>query len=327
MKNLILVTLLLGFGYSECNEYNWQEYYPEMQFCDLFMADLFMANLSGADLYGANLSGANLSGANLSGADLSEANLYGADLYGANLSGANLSGADLSETNLSGADLSEANLYGTDLYGANLSGACLSGAFFFTQTNYLGTPILEGCASGGGDCSFEDTDEDGYDDSSYNAGLAECSYEDLDNDGFDDSSYDEGMLAFDTNNDGMNDNRPMLSIVDSEFMMMEKNCDLNYVDSGATCIDMTDGDISYEVEVSGDVVNMCLAEGVSNATYSIHYSCTNSQGFTATETRTVMVYKSYEQGFTDGAESGDINGDGTLNVIDMVMYIDTILGQ
>ena len=47
----------------------------------------------------------------------------------------------------------------------------LEGAILFTQTNYFGTPILEGCASTwSNDCSFEDTDEDGYDDVSFGAG-------------------------------------------------------------------------------------------------------------------------------------------------------------
>ena len=69
------------------------------------------------------------------------------------LGGANLSGAVLDEANLSG---------------AYLEGACLEGAIGFTQTNYSGTPILEGCASG--DCSFEDTDADGYDDASFEEG-------------------------------------------------------------------------------------------------------------------------------------------------------------
>ncbi len=53
---------------------------------------------------------------------------------------------------------------------ANLEGACLEGAIGFTQTDYNGTPILEGCARTGGECSFEDTDDDGYDDVSYEAG-------------------------------------------------------------------------------------------------------------------------------------------------------------
>ena len=55
VKSCLIITMLLGvqIGYSQCNESNWEEYYPEMEGCDL----------SGADLSGANLSCANLSGA------------------------------------------------------------------------------------------------------------------------------------------------------------------------------------------------------------------------------------------------------------------------
>ena len=122
MKNLLLnltfTTLLLSVAYSQCNESNWEEYYPEMQGC-------------------------------------------------------NLAGADLSYAYLSYADLDE----------ADLSGACLEGAIGFTQTNYIGTPILEGCAGTSGDCSYEDTDEDGHDDFSYEAGATSG---DLNLDGTDD---------------------------------------------------------------------------------------------------------------------------------------------
>ena len=170
MKNLLFITMLLGVGYSQCNESNWQEYYPEMEYCDLEGANLTGAYLSGAYLSGANLSYANLEGANLTWADLSGANLEGANLYEAYLEGANLTWADLSGADLSGANLEGAYLSGANLSGAYLYGACLEGAINFTQTNYNGTPILEGCASGGGDCSYEDTDEDGYDDVSYAAG-------------------------------------------------------------------------------------------------------------------------------------------------------------
>ena len=53
VKSCLIITMLLGVGYSQCNESNWEEYYPEMEGCDL----------EGADLSGANLAGANLSGA------------------------------------------------------------------------------------------------------------------------------------------------------------------------------------------------------------------------------------------------------------------------
>ena len=110
LLNLTFTTLLLSVAYNQCDESNWESYYPNMEGCNLSYA------------------------------------------------------------NLEGADLSWANLLGADLYQANLEGACLEGAINFTQTNYIGTPILEGCAGTGGDCSFEDTDEDGYDDVSYEVG-------------------------------------------------------------------------------------------------------------------------------------------------------------
>ena len=53
VKSCLIITLLLGVRYSQCNESNWEEYYPEMEECDI----------EGADLSGANLAGANLSGA------------------------------------------------------------------------------------------------------------------------------------------------------------------------------------------------------------------------------------------------------------------------
>ena len=130
VKSCLIITMLLGVGYSQCNESNWQEYYPDMVGCDL-------------------------AGANLGGEYLAYANLSYANLEGANLEGANLEDAILWEANL------------TEAY---LEAACLEGAINSTQTDYFGTPILEGCAGTFGDCSFEDTDADGYDDVSYDAG-------------------------------------------------------------------------------------------------------------------------------------------------------------
>ena len=57
MKNLIIVTMLLGVGYSQCNESNWQEYYPNIENCNLYGADLAYANLSDSNLSYANLGG------------------------------------------------------------------------------------------------------------------------------------------------------------------------------------------------------------------------------------------------------------------------------
>merc|ERR1711865_1273257 len=66
---------------------------------------------------------------------------------------------------------------------------------------------------------------------------------------------------------------------------VEASRDNNYVDAGATCSDMVGGNISQDVEVSGDVVNMAAV-----GTYKINYNCEDSAGQTAfPATRTVIV--------------------------------------
>ena len=158
MRKLILIISTLSFIYSQCDETNWQEYYPELSGCYLVEADLWNVDFSGA-----NLSYANLSSANLSSANLIEAILIEAILIETYLSGANLLYADLSGANLYEANLYESNLYGANLYGANLTdaylsvanleGACLEGVIGFTQSNYIGNPIFEGCRECGSDGS------------------------------------------------------------------------------------------------------------------------------------------------------------------------------
>ena len=243
MKNLLLnltfTTLLLSVGYSQCNESNWQDYYPDMQGCDLSGA-----YLSGADLSGAYLAGANLGTAILTGADLSEAYLAGAYLSGADLSGADLSGAYLNwET-------------------------CLEGAVGFTQTNYIGTPTLEGCAAGdgGGDCSFEDTDEDDYDDASYLAGAA--------------------------------------SVTIDIFTCAE----LNYQYNNVGCVD---GNAITQADVDA-----AYAAGAA--------SVTPEDGITQ-DTVDAAVAVAEMESYILGAQSGDINGSGFLNVTDIILYVELIL--
>ena len=63
VKSCLIITMLLGVGYSQCNESNWEEYYPEMEGCDLEGANLAWTYIHQVDLVGANLSCANLSGA------------------------------------------------------------------------------------------------------------------------------------------------------------------------------------------------------------------------------------------------------------------------
>jgi len=239
--------ILVGAGYSQCNESNWQEYYPEMPECDL----------SGAYLAGANLSGANLELANLNYAYLS-----GANLEGANLNWADLSNADLNYANLSGAYL-DANLSG-----AYLEGACLEGAIGFTQNSYVGTPILEGCASGDGDCSFEDTDEDGYDDVSYSAGAA---------------SIDIGLDSFTC----------------AELHQQYNN--VGCVDGNA--ITQADVDAAY----AAGAASVTPEDGINQATVDAAVAIESAAAYIL------------------GAQSGDINDSGFLNVTDIILYVELIL--
>ena len=187
LLNATFTTLLLSAGYSQCNESNWPEYYPDMQDCDLSGANLFWADLDGV---------------NLSGADLQSAMLVDVTFEATNL--CNLSGS------------------GFDWYG-------------------------------GGECEelsgITDDNGDGYDDVSFDAG------------------YDAGTSSTDNNNDGLVDNFPIISIIDGNAIILMQESLEQYTDSGASCSDQEDGDLSHQVEVSGDIVNMS-----SPGTYMIFYN-------------------------------------------------------
>ena len=156
MKKLIFI-MILGVAYNQCNESNWQEYYPEMTGC----------NLNSANLYQADLSDANLMEANLMQADLRGADLSSASLLGANLMQANLLLANLSNANLSGAYLSHAYLYQANLLNANFTNTYCWATFFVEV-------VLENTIFDGAYLTYAifDKNEDSYDDVSYEAGSA-----------------------------------------------------------------------------------------------------------------------------------------------------------
>jgi len=183
MKNLLFITMLLGIGYSwdwECEDYNdfygtsyicecnydtFSQHHPALQNCWLPNVD-FEYLSEWWELDGIVLAGAYLYNANLEAVYFNNANLSGADLYGA-------------------------SFYSTFFNTVFFNDACLEDAMGFTQTNYYGTPILEGCAETWGE-DFEDTDGDGYDDESYDAGFEEAFEE----------GFEEGALSGDANGDG-----------------------------------------------------------------------------------------------------------------------------
>jgi hypothetical protein len=79
--------------------------------------------------------------------------------------------------------------------------------------------------------------------------------------------------------------KPIIQILEADFQTYEATKDDNYVDAGATCKDEVDGNISQDVEVSGDVVNLARV-----GTYQIFYNCKDTAGNEADPaTRTVVV--------------------------------------
>ena len=137
--------------------------------------------------------------------------------------------------------------------------------------------------------------------------------------------------CLDNNSDGWCDHFPTMDISGESVLLLGVDAGAEYTDEGATCNDNEDGDITHQVEVSGQVVNMSVP-----STYEIYYNCSDSESNAAqTLTRTVVVLPDLisdqnEDGLDDGAfmagaQSGDVNLDGTLNVIDLVIYIDIIL--
>merc|ERR1719424_2018675 len=79
--------------------------------------------------------------------------------------------------------------------------------------------------------------------------------------------------------------KPVLTVLEADSQTYEATRSDNYVDAGATCSDEVDGNISQDVEVSGDVVNLARV-GV----YTIKYNCVDSANNKADEAkRTVTV--------------------------------------
>jgi len=137
--------------------------------------------------------------------------------------------------------------------------------------------------------------------------------------------------CLDNNSDGWCDHFPLITLIEGSVLLFEREEDVEYTDPGAQCHDSEDGDISHQVEVSGQIVMMAVPN-----MYEITYDCADSDENQAqTAIRTVVVVNipiadENEDGFDDdafiaGAQSGDTNLDGILNVIDIVIFIDSIL--
>lgn len=80
--------------------------------------------------------------------------------------------------------------------------------------------------------------------------------------------------------------KPIVTILNTDNMTFEASTKAAYVDAGATCQDNVDGNLSQNIEVSGDVVDLSRV-----GTYKIYYNCKDSaQNAAPTATRTVVVH-------------------------------------
>ena len=151
MKYIFCVFITISVMYSQdCNANNWQQYSPNLEYCDLEDVNIAWTDVSGFNFFGANLTNSNLIGSDFSGANLTNAMLVDADLtwttfIGSNLTNANLSGAGLGAADFTDANLSGAILYGVILFDTNFSNACIEDAYGFPTSGYIGEPVEEGC--------------------------------------------------------------------------------------------------------------------------------------------------------------------------------------
>merc|ERR1712072_15546 len=81
---------------------------------------------------------------------------------------------------------------------------------------------------------------------------------------------------------------PIINVIGGDHITIEATTDLkeSYDDEGATCYDAHDRDLTQNVVVMGDIVNLIDAY---SACKHIQYECTNTAGLTSSKIRTVCV--------------------------------------
>jgi len=81
---------------------------------------------------------------------------------------------------------------------------------------------------------------------------------------------------------------PIINVIGGDLITVEATTDLqqSYDDEGATCYDTHDEDLTQNVVVMGDIVNLIDAY---SACRHIQYECTNTAGLTSSKIRTVCV--------------------------------------
>ena len=87
MRYVLFIFIAVSVVYTQdCNANNWQQYSPNLEYCDLEDVNIAWMDLSGFNFLGANLTNSNLTGSDFSGANLTNATIRAftalADLLG-----------------------------------------------------------------------------------------------------------------------------------------------------------------------------------------------------------------------------------------------------
>jgi hypothetical protein len=77
--------------------------------------------------------------------------------------------------------------------------------------------------------------------------------------------------------------KPILFVLQGDDLHLEATTEDNYVDAGATCTDLIDGNLNRAVRVSGDVVNLARP-----GAYHIKYDCANHEGIAAYQAERIV---------------------------------------
>lgn len=77
--------------------------------------------------------------------------------------------------------------------------------------------------------------------------------------------------------------KPIIEVLDGDDLHVEATKEDSYVDAGATCYDLIDGNLNRKVSVTGDVVNLAKP-----GAYTIKYDCKNSEGVSAFQAERVV---------------------------------------
>ena len=100
-------------------------------------------------------------------------------------------------------------------------------------------------------------------------------------------------------------------------------------------VDVDGDDLAYTAIITNGEGTVALSNNIltaqGNPNSMLEINITVSDGSATDQTSFILIVlaepcaEEYEQGFLDGMATGDVNGDGELNIVDIIVFIDMIL--